>query len=235
MSDQTKIEWADATWNPITGCTPISIGCCNCYAERMVRRFPKVYPNGFDVTIHIDRFDQPRRWRKPRRIFVCSMGDLFHDDVPAGDIGRVFDVMRECSQHTFMVLTKRPVRMNAFTSYWPGNLWAGVTVETEAHLWRFDCLSRTGYPLRFVSCEPLLGPIPQIFPRHGGRQGPDWVIVGCESGPKRRPMVVEWARGIQRQCAEAHVPFFLKQMAVDDQVVKMPELDGRICDERPSR
>ena len=236
MSDKTKIAWATATWNPVTGCTPVSEGCDHCYAERLVHRFKDNYPNGFQPTYHPQRLGTRVHWRMPRRIFLCSMGDLFHPSVKEHWVTTIFRIIESCPRHTFMVLTKRPERMRKHTWCWPDNLWAGVTVELAEHLNRLDLLTvedgwtRTEYPKRFLSCEPLLGPIPGIM-RNG--PNPDWVIVGCESGPGRRPMDPDWAREIRDQCVENDVPFFLKQMDVGGKLVKMPELDGQVWAQRP--
>ncbi len=225
----SKIEWTDKTWNPVTGCTPISGGCAHCYAKRMAQRlkgrcgYPAEDP--FAVTLHEDRLDQPARWVKPRQVFVCSMGDLFHADVPDEFIDRVFSVICECrGRHTFQILTKRPVRMlNWFDrarrvnpgwfSPHTGALdlwetWLGVSVEDQAAAKeRIPLLLETPAAVRFVSCEPLLGwlDLVQWLPEL------DWVIVGGENGPGARPMELEWARAIRDQCRDFGVPFFFKQ------------------------
>ena len=236
MADRSKIEWCDATWNPVTGCTKVSVGCANCYAERITRRFPGRYPDGFDVALQPWALDKPRHWRKPRRVFICSMGDLFHAKVPESYVKSVLDVVRDCPQHIFLVLTKRPKSMKfyAWRHVWPDNLWGGVTVENADNLWRLELLLKTPVAHRFVSFEPLLGPVGG-FPT----LGLDWVIAGCESGPKRRRGDVDWFRAIRDQCVGTDdrlgfVPFFLKQMEVDGKIVKMPELDGRIWAEGPT-
>lgn len=237
----TKIEWADKSWNPVTGCTKVSPGCKNCYAERMARRlagrcgYPEA-PHHFNVTLHPDRLEQPLRWHKPRRIFVCSMGDLFHEDVPSWFLDDVFSQMFVCNQHTFQILTKRPMRMLRYwktKSYSPSsNVWLGVSVENQATAdERIPILLRILATVRFVSLEPLLGPV-DISPYmlHPSRKsldfnkmpgkgdgftypftGLDWVIVGGESGPGARPMKPDWARNIRDQCQTAGVPFFFKQ------------------------
>lgn len=223
MSDKTAIEWADATWNPVTGCTPVSAGCAHCYAERMTRRFPNKYPDGFDVALQPWALDKPRHWRKPRRVFLCSMGDLFHAKVPEDYIKDVLAVVRDCPQHTFLVLTKRPesMRFFAWPHLWPDNLWGGVTVEDADNLWRRDLLLKTPIPHRFVSFEPLLGPVEDFQV-----DGLHWVVAGCETGPGRRPADRDWFRGIRDECVDMGVPFFLKQMVVRGRVTKTPELDG---------
>jgi protein gp37 len=237
---KTKIEWAERTYNPVTGCTKTSPGCANCYAERMSRRlagrcgYPK--DNPFAVTPHPNRLDEPRHWKKPSLIFVCSMGDLFHDDVPAEFVTDVFQVMSDCSQHTFMLLTKRPENILEKVYGHVGllgggdylqNVWYGVTAENQAAAdARIPLLLDVPAEKRFVSCEPLLGPlnltytarvtgtaqsatITAIEPLRGGL---DLVIVGGETGPGARPMDLAWARNIKMQCAAAGVPFFFKRV-----------------------
>jgi len=233
----TKIEWADKVWNPVTGCTPISEGCQNCYAERMSKRlagrcgYSKEDP--FQVKLHPDRLEEPFRWKKPSRIFVCSMGDLFHDDVPRDYLRMVWSVMLEAERHTFMILTKRAYPM----SYLVGgceemsaasNIWLGVSVENQrtADL-RIPFLLKTkAAAVRFVSVEPMLGPVDiekylpptgsaPIYPWHkleSDKGGPwlDWVICGGETGPGARPMHPDWVRSLREQCQEAGVPFFFK-------------------------
>lgn len=208
----TKIQWTDETWNPITGCTKISPGCRNCYAERMAKRLAGRcgYPadDPFAVTIHLDRLRQPSRWRKPRRVFVCSMGDLFHEDVPLLDIWRVFDVMEAADRHTFQVLTKRPQRMAQASPPQPlPNVWLGVSVESRDQLDRIDALGDTPAHVRFVSFEPLLGPIHNV-----DLTGIDWIIIGGESGPGARRCSVVWFRDLVRRARAARVPVFVKQL-----------------------
>ncbi len=214
---KSKIEWTDATWNPVTGCTPVSTGCANCYAKRMAKRlagrhgYPKTNP--FTVTVHLDRLEEPLRWRKPRMVFVCSMGDLFHDDVPGDVIDKVFAVMELAPQHTFQVLTKRPHHMATYLNARGfglnplPNVWLGTSVEDQslAH-YRIPYLLNCPAVVRFLSCEPLLGPLPNL-----NLDGIHWVIVGGESGPGARPMNSDWARDIRNQCQAAGVPFFFKQ------------------------
>lgn len=246
MSDNTHIEWASATWSPVTGCTRVSPGCINCYIERTPpfrmahRRFDKDGIGGSTgVQLHPERLAIPLHWRKPRRIFVCSLADLFHDDVPDEYIAHVFAAMQSCAAHTFQVLTKRPHRMRslltseAFWSavadfgeivmaqkpsraqLWPDhgqkhgylpNVWVGTSVESGQWAWRADVLRGTPAVVRFLSCEPLLGPLPDL-----DLTGIGWVIAGGESGPGARPMHPQWARGLRDQCTAAGVPFFLKQ------------------------
>lgn len=212
MSSTSDIPWTDATWNPMHGCTKASAGCRNCYAARMANRQRGMgtpgYENGFAVTLRPDRLDEPLRWRKPRMVFVCSMGDLFHDEVPTSYIRRVFQTMRDAPQHTYQVLTKRAERMAALADDlpWPDHIWAGVTVENSGPKHRIECLRRVPARVRFLSCEPLLGPIHQL-----PLDGIHWVIVGGESGPGYRHMSPDWARDIRNQCHWADVPFFFKQ------------------------
>ncbi|MGB9738071.1 DUF5131 family protein, partial [Chloroflexus sp.] len=209
---RTSIEWTEVTWNPLTGCTKISPGCKHCYAERMARRLqamgvPK-YRNGFRLTLHPTVLTEPLHWRTPRMIFVNSMSDLFHQDVPPDFICAVFAVMRQAHWHTFQVLTKRAERLRALDALldWPPNVWMGVSVERVDYIARIDDLRATGAAIKFVSCEPLLGPLPQL-----PLDGIDWVIVGGESGPGARPMDPAWVRDIRDQCLAADVPFFFKQ------------------------
>jgi len=211
----TKIEWTDETWNPVTGCTPVSAGCQNCYAARMARRlagrcgYPPA-PYHFDVTLHPERLDEPRRWHKPRMIFVCSMSDFFHVDVPVEFQARVFQVVRDCPQHIFMFLTKRPEQawlldqVGGIPRY--DNLWLGITAENQEMFdARYPYLAQIDAAVRFVSCEPLLSEI------NLGGATPDWVICGGESGPGARPMHPDWARSLRDQCVAKNVPFFFKQ------------------------
>ncbi|MBE3584967.1 MAG: phage Gp37/Gp68 family protein [Thermoanaerobacter sp.] len=294
---QTRIEWATHVWNPVTGCNPISEGCRNCYAERFARRlagrygYPKVDP--FRVTLHPERVEEPLRWRKPRRVFVCSMGDLFHDNVPDEYIDRVFAAMATAKQHTFLLVTKRPKRMKNYltdqcrrgeiarwfstgaiyraqvvaSGYekripWPlPNVWLGVTAENQDRAdERIPVLLQIPAAVRFVSVEPMLGPVdltripcpngcdPETYcvrcchdynqndwgTVNSFEEGISWVIAGGETGPKARPCHPDWVRSLRDQCQSAGVPFFLKQMHIGGNLVKMPELDGRRWDELPS-
>lgn len=207
------MEWTEATWNPVTGCTKISKGCLNCYAERMARRLAGRYgydkEDPFKVTLHRNRIDQPLKWRKPTSIFVCSMGDMFHKDVPDDYIGRIFDVMRACPHHTFQVLTKRPARLGRIhftTGDWPANVWAGVTVESSAYKARIDLLRKVPAKIKYLCCEPLLdflGPI--------SLNGIDWVIAGGESGWGSRKLHREWIADLRDQCVGQKTPFYFKQ------------------------
>ena len=218
MADNSKIEWTDATWNPITGCTPVSEGCEHCYAARMAKRlagrcgYQKVKP--FGVTVHQDRFDEPKHWRKPRRVFVCSMGDLFHEDVPKWTIVDLLRVMRVCECHTFMLLTKQPKRAQEVLSWamehdlycWPlPNVWLGVTAENQRRAEeRIPILLQIPAPVRFVSVEPMLGPV-NLY-----GWSVDWVICGGETGPGARGVSYQWVSVLKYQCADRGIPFFFK-------------------------
>jgi protein gp37 len=213
----TKISWTEKTWNPVTGCTKISAGCKNCYAERMAKRLQKMgqpnYANGFEVTCHEHMLDIPARRKKPTMYFVCSMSDLFHADVPDEFIARVFGVMQDRQQHTFQVLTKRPGRMADFADHikWPSNVWAGTSIEDQnavSTLFRVSYLLKVNAPIRFLSCEPMIGP---ISINNLSLKRIQWVIVGGESGPCARPMNMSWAQDLRRQCDMLDVPFFFKQ------------------------
>ena len=234
MASGSKIEWTDATWNPVTGCNKISPGCKFCYAERMAKRLKATgiskYRNGFAVTTHDDALDIPLRWRKPRTIFVNSMSDLFHDEVSDGFVHDVFSVMEQAHWHRYQVLTKRPERAACLSAElpWPRQIWLGVSVESDRYLDRIDLLRECGAVTKFLSLEPLLGPLPDL-----NLDGIDWVIVGGESGPGARPMEAEWARDIQKQCADANVPFYFKQWGGFFKKRNGRELDGRTWEEMP--
>jgi len=212
MAVNSKIEWTECTWNPVTGCTKVSPGCQHCYAERMAKRLQAMgqanYRNGFQPTPHSHMLDVPLRWRQPRMIFVNSMGDLFHKDVQTEFILQVFDVMRRAKQHCFQVLTKRSERLAKLSPQlsWPSNVWMGVTVENNDYAFRIDHLRQTGAAVKFLSCEPLLSPLSSM-----NLAEIDWVIVGGESGPGARPMRREWVSDIRDQCLAAAIPFFFKQ------------------------
>lgn len=231
---QSSIEWTEATWNPVTGCDKISPGCKHCYAEVMARRLQAMgqanYRNGFELTMHSHMLDRPLSWRRPQMIFVNSMSDLFHVDVPLAFIQRVFDVMRQASWHTFQVLTKRAERLEQIASllYWPDNVWMGVSVERVDFTRRISHLVRTPASVKFLSLEPLLGPLPTLDLR-----GIDWVIVGGESGPRARPMEKSWVVEILGQCQEARVPFFFKQWGGRNKKKAGRQLGGRTWDEMP--
>jgi len=228
MGDNSAIEWTDATWNPVTGCTKISPGCKNCYAERLAVRLRAMgnqrYRNGFSVTLHHDLLDLPLKWSRPRRIFVNSMSDLFHEAVPDDFIYQVFEAMKRADWHVFQILTKRSHRLAALAAglSWAPNIWQGVSVENARQISRIRDLQTVGAAVRFLSVEPLLGPI-----HHLPLDGVHWVIVGGESGPGRRAMEPAWAREIRDQCVRAGVPFFFKQWGG-----RTPKAAGRVLDLR---
>ena len=211
---QSSIEWTEMTWNPTTGCTKISSGCKYCYAEIMARRLQAMgvekYRNNFELTIHEDELNTPYTWKKPKIVFVNSMSDLFHKDVPIEFIRKVFHVMKDNPQHVFQVLTKRADLLRYYDSEgwldWSHNIWMGVSVENSKVSKRIDLLRNTGSRVKFLSCEPLIGPLPNM-----NLKGIDWVIVGGESGRRPRPMKEEWVIDIKNQCKEADVAFFFKQ------------------------
>lgn len=234
MATNSHIEWTDATWNPVTGCTKISPACKFCYAERLAHRLQAMgqqnYRNGFQVTLQPHMIEHPLRWRQPRRVFVNSMSDLFHDDVPASFILQVFDVMKRASWHQYQVLTKRSERLLDLNRVldWRPQIWMGVSIENEDYLFRVDHLRRTGAHIKFLSIEPLLGSLRKLNLR-----GIDWVIVGGESGPGARPMDPEWVREIRDRCLRARVPFFFKQWGGVFKVRNGRTLDSRLWDEMP--
>jgi protein gp37 len=235
MSARSPIEWTEATWNPVTGCTKISTGCKYCYAERMAERLQAMgqanYADGFKLTTQPHMLELPLGWKKPRTIFVNSMSDLFHEDVPLPYIHRVFDVMRRAHWHRFQVLTKRAGRLAQLSSNleWTPNIWMGVSVETEKYRSRIDGLRRTSAETKFLSLEPMLGPLPDL-----DLTGIGWVIVGGESGPKARPMDKDWVTDIRDQCRRAKVPFFFKQWGGKNKKKAGRLLDGRTWDELPT-
>jgi len=226
MAEHSAIEWTDATWNPVTGCTKVSPGCKHCYAERLAWRLQAMgsrrYRDGFAVTLQPDQLTLPLRWRRPRRIFVNSMSDLFHEAVPLDYIRQVFAVMAEARRHVFQVLTKRAERLAAVARDlpWPPNVWQGVSVESVRYMSRIAHLRAVPAHVRFLSVEPLLGPIPNL-----PLDGIHWVIVGGESGPDHRPVEPGWVREIRDQCTTARVPFFFKQWGG-----RTPKSGGRILD-----
>jgi protein gp37 len=234
VSAASSIEWTEATWNPVTGCTKVSEGCAHCYAERMAHRLQAMgstnYARGFDVTLHPHMLELPLGWRRPRRVFVNSMSDLFHAGVPDDYIPRVFDVMQRARQHRFQVLTKRADRLRelAPTLTWSDNVWMGVTVESDRHIDRIDLLRATPAAVKFLSLEPLLGPLPDL-----DLSGIDWVIVGGESGPGARPIKQEWVTGLRDQCLAADVPFFFKQWGGTRKKAAGRQLEGRTWSEMP--
>ena len=234
MAQGSTIEWTEATWNPVTGCTKISPGCTHCYAERMAKRLQAMgqprYRNAFRVTLQEDLVDLPLRWKKPRLIFVNSMSDLFHADVPDKFIARCFDTMQRATHHTFQVLTKRPERVVQLAAAlpWPPNVWMGTSVENREYVWRAREIAKVPAAIRFLSVEPLLGPIPRL-----PLTRIDWVIVGGESGPGARPMKEQWVRQIRDRCRLQGVPFFFKQWGGVQKKRTGRELDGRTWDELP--
>jgi len=255
MSDRTAIEWTDSTWNPVTGCTQVSPGCDHCYALRFAERFRGVpghpFEHGFDLRLRPERLTQPLRWRKPRRVFVNSMSDLFHADVPDEFIAQVFAVMAASPRHTFQVLTKRPQRMRRWLSHpaaqarvweaarqlglavdgasWPlPNVWLGTSIENNNYAWRADFLRRTPAAVRFISAEPLLGPLDRL-----DLTGIHWLITGGESGPGHRPCDPAWVRDLRDRCVAAGVAFFFKQWGGTRPTSGGRLLDGRTWDEYP--
>jgi protein gp37 len=239
MSSTSTIEWTDATWNPVTGCDKVSPGCAHCYAERIAERFrgTPAFPKGFDVVLHPERIKLPLTWRRPKRVFVNSMSDLFHEDVPPAFIRRVFDTMRRANWHEFQVLTKRSERLARLAPRldWPENVWMGVSVENQHWTSRIDDLRAVPAAVRFLSVEPLLGPLELKL------DNIDWVIVGGESGPRARPMRLDWATAVRDQCIAAGVSFFFKQWGSHDEYGRRMSkrasgrlLAGRTWDELPS-
>lgn len=234
MAIGSGIEWTDATWNPVTGCSKISPGCKHCYAERMARRLQGIgqsnYANGFEVTLQPHMLEAPPGWKRPRRIFVNSMSDLFHDRIPLAYIKRVFDVMGRTDWHQYQILTKRSERLLRLSPElpWPQHVWMGVSVEAQEYTFRIDHLRQTPAAVKFLSLEPLLGPLNNLDLR-----GIDWVIVGGESGPGARPMAQAWVVDIRDRCREAGVPFFFKQWGGVFKKKTGRELEGRTWDEMP--
>ena len=234
MGAKSTIEWTEATWNPLTGCNKISPGCKFCYAERMAKRLKAMgqrnYRNGFRLTLQEQALELPLRWRTPQTIFVNSMSDLFHVEVPETYIHQVFDVMNRASWHRYQVLTKRLDRLRQLSPQlpWAPHIWMGVSVETAEYAFRIEDLRETGAHVKSLSLEPLLGPLP-----HLNLNAIDWVIVGGESGPGARPMQASWVSEIQRQCQTASIPFFFKQWGGVQKKRNGRELDGRTWDEMP--
>ena len=244
MADKSSIEWTEATWNPTTGCDRISPGCDNCYALTLAKRLkamgnpkyqvdgdPRTSGPGFGVTVHEDALDLPRRWRVPRTVFVDSMSDLWHARVPADFIRRVFDVMADTPQHTYQLLTKRPRRLARMAPDlpWPRNVWVGVSVERQEQAWRVAELRKVPAAVRFISAEPLLGPLDLDL------DGIDWLIAGGESGPSHRPMDERWALDLRDQCALSGIAFFFKQWGGARAKTGGRELDGRTWDDMPDQ
>lgn len=236
--NKTKIQWTEMTWNPITGCSKVSEGCKNCYAERMAKRLKAMgnprYENGFEIAVHKDLFEKPLTIKQPKVIFVNSMSDLFHKDVTDEVIIALFDIMNRASWHTFQILTKRPERVfemdNAGLLKWSPNIWMGTSVESAQYLNRVRDLSLTKATIKFLSCEPLIGGLDGIC-----LDGIDWVIVGGESGPKARKMKKEWVIDIRNECEKCEVPFFFKQWGGVNKKKTGRLLDGKTYDEYPSK
>ncbi|MBE0418324.1 MAG: phage Gp37/Gp68 family protein [Coriobacteriia bacterium] len=231
----TSIEWTEVTWNPVTGCSKVSPGCLNCYAERMAKRLQAMgqpnYRDGFAVRTHERMLDLPSKWAKPRMVFVNSMGDLFHEEVPVEFIRRVFQVMESTPHHTYQLLTKRADRLAAVYPLvsWPQNVWMGVTVEDNQRLTRVEQLREVPSTVRFLSLEPLLGPLPDLR-----LDGIAWVIAGGESGPGARPMKPDWVVEIRDRCVDAGVPFFFKQWGGVRKKAGGRELENRVWSQMPS-
>lgn len=236
MGDKSAIEWTDATWNPVTGCSKVSPGCKNCYAERLAARLHAMgnprYQNGFEVTLHEDQLTLPLRWKQPKKIFVNSMSDLFHEEIPDDFIIKTFAVMERADWHLFQILTKRAERLAKLAPKlpWPRNIWQGVSVESADYTWRIDSLRKVPASVRFISVEPLLGPIPKL-----PLKGISWVIVGGESGPNYREVKPDWVRQLRNQCLKGKVPFFFKQWGGFRPKAGGRRLDGRLWNELPLR
>jgi protein gp37 len=234
MSTKSKIEWTELTWNPVTGCTKVSPGCKNCYAEKMATRLKAMgspnYKNGFKLMCHNHLIKQPASWKKSQMVFVNSMSDLFHEEVPDDFIYKVFATMNWSSNHCFQVLTKRSERLKKINKHlnWSKNIWMGVSVENSQYLHRIDDLRKADAFVKFISFEPLLGPMPSI-----DLKGIDWVIVGGESGPKSRPMEKNWVLDIKYECEKSKIPFFFKQWGGINKKKAGRTLDGKIWDEMP--
>lgn len=235
MATQTAIEWTESTWNPVTGCTRISAGCLNCYAERMARRLKAIgqkrYRNGFKITLHPEALNEPYRWKKPRVVFVNSMSDLFHEQIPFEFIQDVFAVMNDNKRHTFQILTKRPKRLRELSPelVWSENIWMGVTIENNDYVYRADDLRTVDAAVRFLSLEPLLGPLPDLR-----LEGIGWVIVGGESGPGARHIEEKWVLDIKEKCENGHkIPFFFKQWGGVNKKKTGRILQGKTWDNYP--
>lgn len=234
MGSKSSIEWTESTWNPVTGCTKISPGCQHCYAEQMAKRLKAMgqrnYQNGFKLTLHENVLNLPLSWKKPQFIFVNSMSDLFHEDIPFEFIEKTFDVMHKARWHRFQILTKRAERLEILYSKlkWSPNIWMGVTVENNDYTFRIDCLRKTNARIKFISFEPLIGPIHDV-----NLTGIDWVIVGGESGPGARKLNLEWVIELRDQCIESGVSFFFKQWGGVNKKKAGRTLEGRTWDEMP--
>ena len=228
MSDRTAIEWTESTWNPVTGCDKVSPGCAHCYAEAFAERWRGIpghpYEQGFDLRLWPDRLEQPLRWRRPRMVFVNSMSDLFHEDIPVAFIRRVFEVMEAARIHTFQILTKRHERLNELAGDlpWPPNVWMGVSIENRRFVQRADALRTVPAAVRFISAEPLLGPLEGL-----DLGGIHWLIAGGESGPRHRRLDIDWVRDLRDRCVAEDVAFFFKQIGG-----RRPKSGGRLLDGR---
>ncbi len=235
MADNSAIEWTEATWNPVTGCHQVSPGCAHCYAKTFAERWRGVpghpYEHGFDLQLWPGRLEQPLKWARPRMIFVNSMSDLFHEGIPFDYIERVFDVMGRAERHTFQILTKRHDRLSELAPLleWHPNIWMGVSIENRRFIHRADRLREVNAAIRFISAEPLLGPLTGL-----DLTGIDWVIGGGESGPKHRRVNVDWLRDLRDQCAANNVAFFFKQWGGRTPKTGGRELDGETWDEMPT-
>lgn len=235
MGTNSSIEWTEATWNPVTGCTKVSPGCKHCYAERMATRLRAMgqpnYANGFTLTLQPHMLRLPLQWKQSKTIFVNSMSDLFHRDVPLEFIQQVFAVMNEASWHRFQILTKRAERLDELAEHlsWSPNIWMGVSVENADYLFRIEHLRRTNAAIKFLSLEPLLGSLPDL-----DLQGIDWVIVGGESGPHARPLIEQWVVDIRDKCIAANVPFFFKQWGGTNKKKTGRLLQGQTWNEFPT-
>jgi protein gp37 len=235
VADGSAIEWTQATWNPVTGCSKVSPGCAHCYAETFAERWRGIpghpYEQGFDLRLWPSRLELPLRWKRPRLVFVNSMSDMFHEDVPLDFIQDVFDVMVRASQHRFQLLTKRHERLAELAPElpWPENVWIGVSIENRRFVKRADYLREVPAAVRFISAEPLLGPLEGL-----DLDGIDWLIVGGESGPKHRRIDADWARELRDRCNAEDVPFFFKQWGGRTSKAGGRLLDGRIWDEMPT-
>jgi protein gp37 len=236
MAIGTSIEWTESTWNPVTGCSKISAGCVNCYAERMARRLRAVgvpnYANGFEVTLHEELLMLPLKWHKPKIIFVNSMSDLFHEKIPDDFILRIFDIMNRASWHRFQILTKRSDRLSRMSPGlpWADNIWMGVTVEDRKCAFRIEHLRKTRASIKFISMEPLLEPVEEL-----DLIGIDWVIVGGESGPGARPLNENWVMDIKGKCQTLNIPFFFKQWGGVNKKKSGRLLEGRLWNQMPIR
>lgn len=230
----SKIEWTETTWNPVTGCTKVSPGCKNCYAERMAYRLKAMgsanYKNGFELTCHPDLINTPLKWKKNKIVFVNSMSDLFHNEVPVNFIKKIFGTMFTASNHQFQVLTKRAQRLYELNDLliWPKNIWMGVSIENSDYINRINFLRQTNAAIKFLSIEPLLGPLPNM-----DLNGIDWVIVGGESGPGARPVKEEWVIDIKKQCLKNNIPFFFKQWGGVNKKKTGRLLNGKLWDQMP--